>query len=72
MTHVSQVVRIALLMQITGLSRSSIYNRLNPKSPWHDPTFPQRVRLSSASRRGAVGWFLRDVEAWLASCQEVV
>lgn len=70
MTYVSQVIRLSLLMQITGLSRSSIYNRLNPKSPWHDPTFPQRVRLSSASRGGAVGWFLRDVEAWLASRQE--
>ncbi len=49
----------------TGLSSSGLYDRLNPKSPRHDPLFPTQVRLSVGG--GAVGWIESEVEAWIKS-----
>ncbi|WP_208279517.1 helix-turn-helix transcriptional regulator [Massilia oculi] len=47
----------------TGLSRSTIYDKINRRSPRYDPTFPTQVRLS----RDAVGWIESEVDAWIAS-----
>jgi prophage regulatory protein len=44
-----------------GLSRSTIYDKINPKSPRHDPTFPKPIRLGS----GAVGWLAHEIDEWL-------
>jgi len=47
----------------TGLSRSTIYDRINPKSPRYDAAFPRPISLGAA----AVGWLEHEVSAWLAS-----
>lgn len=47
----------------TGLSRSSIYNKLDAKSPHYDPTFPRQIRLGAAS----VAWVESEVEEWVNS-----
>lgn len=46
---------------VTGLSRSGIYDRLDSKSPRHDPDFPQPVRLGQSS----VGWYSDLVQIWI-------
>lgn len=51
----------------TGLKRSSIYDKLDPKSPRYDATFPKRVSLGTS----AVGWLESEVDAWVASRQVV-
>ena len=45
------------------LSRSTIYDRINPRSPLHDATFPKPIRLGA----GAIGWIESEVEGWLRS-----
>ncbi|MCO8069373.1 AlpA family transcriptional regulator [Acinetobacter lwoffii] len=45
----------------TGLSRSTIYDKMNPKSPRYDKDFPKPVKLSL----NAVGWFEQDILTWL-------
>jgi prophage regulatory protein len=47
-----------------GLSRSTIYDKINPGSPRYDATFPKPVRLGNGS---AVGWIEGEVEVWLRS-----
>jgi len=47
----------------TGLSRSTIYDKLNPKSPRFDTTFPKPISLGA----GAVGWIESEVNTWLES-----
>jgi prophage regulatory protein len=60
------LVRLMTVISITGLKRSSIYNRTNPSSKYYDPTFPKPVSLaSSPGIRGAVAWVLAEVEAWV-------
>ena len=46
----------------TGLSRSTIYEKINRRSPRYDYTFPKPVRLGS----DAVGWIEAEVDAWIA------
>lgn len=50
-----------------GLSRSSIYNRLDKSSKSYDPTFPRPIPLGSGMRNPPVGWIESEVDAWLAA-----
>ena len=58
-----QVIRMKDLVVLLGLSRSTIYNKINPRSRWYDKRFPMPLRLGGAS----IGWLLADIEAWLHS-----
>lgn len=49
----------------TGLTRTGIYDRLNPKSPYYDPTFPKQISLGTGA--SAVGWLEHEVNAWIES-----
>lgn len=51
----------------TGLSRSTIYSRLNPKSPNYDPTFPKPIELGRGMKNPPVGWLESEVESWLTA-----
>ncbi len=44
------------------LSRSTIYDKINPDSPRYDATFPKQISLGNGS---AVGWIEHEVESWL-------
>jgi prophage regulatory protein len=61
----SSIIRLKTLTILTGLSRSTIYDKQNPKSPRFDPLFPQKINLGAR----AVGWFLKDIEFWLNSAR---
>jgi len=58
-----RILRIFHLTQKIGLGRSAIYDRLDPQSPRHDPTFPHPINLGGR----AVGFVEAEVDAWLAS-----
>ncbi|EIU3464041.1 TPA: helix-turn-helix transcriptional regulator [Pseudomonas aeruginosa] len=64
-TSAPQIIRLSQLTQMLSISRSCVYDWLNPKSPRHDPSFPKQVRLSGRKSGGAVGWRLESVIAWL-------
>jgi len=63
----SKIIRLSQLTEMLSISRSCIYDWLNPSSPRHDPSFPKQVRLSGRSNGGAVGWRLESIMAWLDS-----
>mgnify|MGYP001076449883 CR=1 FL=1 len=44
------------------LSRSTIYDKINPDSPRYDAAFPKPIRLGNGS---AIGWVESEVESWL-------
>jgi prophage regulatory protein len=58
------ILRIDEVEERTGLSRSTIYDRLNPKSPRYDPAFPKQVSIGT----GSVGWIKSEIQTWLESC----
>lgn len=58
-----QVIRRAEVQQLTGLSRSTIYAKMDAKSPYYDPDWPRKVNLGPRS----VGWYRHEVIEWVAS-----
>lgn len=69
--HQNQVVlRMRDVVAMTGLSRSCIYTKIDPKSKWHDPAFPKSFKLSNkSSTNGAIGFYAEDVHKWINSCR---
>lgn len=55
--RLSTVLRLRQLLQALGISRSTVYLRIDPKSKYYDPVFPKPIRLGAK----AVGWVLSDV-----------
>lgn len=58
-----KVIRMKGLSELLSVSRSTLYDWLNPSSPRHDAAFPRPIRLSA--KGGAVGWRFDDVVRWL-------
>ncbi|AXS12980.1 MULTISPECIES: AlpA family phage regulatory protein [Enterobacteriaceae] len=61
--HPLRILRMTELTMMLGISRSSIYEKLNPKSKYYDAEFPKPVRLGAAS----VGWRSTAIDEWIAS-----
>ena len=61
-----RVLRIKEVCERTGLSRSGIYDRLNPESKYYQPDFPKRFKLGVHS----VGWDSAEIERWIAERKE--
>lgn len=49
LTHPTQILRMKQLVARLSISKSSIYDRLNPRSPRHDSAFPQPIKIGSAT-----------------------
>lgn len=63
LTQVPQMMRLRDVMQITRLSRSTIYDIMDEKSKRYDPTFPKQIKLTERS----VVWRADQITAWLES-----
>lgn len=61
--RVLKIIRIKHVIERIGLSRSSIYDRLNPDSPRYDASFPRPINIGIS----AVGWLEVDVDEWIKS-----
>ncbi|TBM16985.1 MULTISPECIES: AlpA family transcriptional regulator [Enterobacterales] len=56
-----KILRLPAVALKTGLSRSTIYDWMNPKSPRFDSTFPRPRSLGSQS----VGWLEAELDEWI-------
>lgn len=57
-----RVIRLSMLVKMLSVSRSCIYDWINPKSPRHDASFPKDTPFIRA-KGGAVGWREAEVLA---------
>lgn len=57
------ILRLPGVLKKTGISRSTVYDWMNPKSPRYDPTFPRPIQLGQKS----VGWYESDLDHWLSN-----
>jgi len=53
----NQIVNIKEVVQFTSISRAKIYEMINEKSKYYDPTFPKPVRLSESR----IGWSAYEI-----------
>ena len=59
--QINQILNIKQLIEITGLSRATIYSLLDSKSKYYDASFPQQIHLTS----NRVGWVAHEVNTWI-------
>lgn len=59
--NLTKIIRLRELIQVIGLSRSTIYEKLNKASRRYDASFPAPIKLSNC----AIGWRISDVDAWI-------
>ena len=57
----AQIIRLKKLKDKIGLSRTAIYEKLNPKSPYYDPRFPRSIQIGPRAR----GFIESEVDTWL-------
>lgn len=56
-----KIINIRQVIECTGLSRSTIYEIMNPKSKYYDETFPKQVNLTTSR----VGWLASEINDWI-------
>lgn len=62
---VQGVMRLPDVCRATGLSKSTIWNKLNPDSKYRDDSFPKQFKISA----NAVAWSAEEIYAWLDAKQ---
>ena len=60
--YADTALRIQEVCKTIGLSRSSVYGKLNPRSVQYDPRFPKQFKIGAK----AVAWSKVDIMNWLA------
>jgi prophage regulatory protein len=58
-----RVIRLKEVLGMTGLARSTIYDRMDRGSPRYDESFPRPIRLG----RNSVGWIEFEIVCWINS-----
>ncbi|WP_293392127.1 AlpA family transcriptional regulator [Nevskia sp.] len=57
------IIRRRQLESRIAVSRSTIYDWINPRSPRYKPDFPKPISIGGGA---AVGWVASEVDQWLA------
>lgn len=56
-----RILRLKQLTERIGLGRSTIYDRMDTRSPRYDATFPKPIKLGAA----AIGWIESEITTWI-------
>ena len=56
-----KILRMKQLIELTALSRSTLYDIMDIKSKRYDPSFPRAIKLTEAT----VCWLESEVNAWI-------
>lgn len=59
----TKIISIKDVTELTGLSRSTIYEMVNPRSKYFDASFPKKVSLTI----NRVGWVASEINQWIES-----
>ncbi|MEN5173630.1 AlpA family phage regulatory protein [Acinetobacter higginsii] len=58
-----QILNIKTVIEITAISRSTIYEMINPKSNYYDASFPRPISLT----QNRIGWISQEIYEWIES-----
>ncbi len=61
--HCDRLMRKSEMLEIAQISKSTLHAKLDPRSPYHDPSIP-RPRYLERSRIPL--WSKREVDEWLS------
>lgn len=60
----ANILRRRQVQQKIGLGHNALHERLNPKSPRYDSTFPKPVKLGDAPN-SPLGWLENEIDDWI-------
>lgn len=61
--QMNQLINIKKVIELTALSRSTIYEMMDENSPYYDPTFPKKVKIT----QNRIGWSAYEIHQWIES-----
>lgn len=56
-----ELIRLNEVCQLIGMSKATVWAKLNIDSPYYDKAFPKQIRIS----KRAVAWDKAEVMAWI-------
>ena len=66
--HHTSDLAILRCKQVTarvGIARSTLYEKINPRSPRYDVSFPKPISLTPSGH--SVGWLQHEIDDWIRS-----
>ena len=61
--QMNQLINIKQVVLFTGVGRSTIYEMMDENSPYNDPTFPRKVKIT----QNRIGWSAYEIHQWIES-----
>ncbi|XBD65962.1 AlpA family phage regulatory protein [Acinetobacter thermotolerans] len=61
--EMNQLIDIKKVIELTALSRSTIYAMMDEYSPYYDPTFPKKVKVTQSR----IAWSAYEIHQWIES-----
>ena len=59
--QMNQLISIKQVMEIVGVGRSTIYEMIDKNSPYYDPTFPKKVKIT----QNRIDWSAYQIHQWI-------
>ena len=59
--QMNQLISIKQVVEIVGVARSTIYEMMDENSPYYDPTFPKKVKIT----QNRIGWSAWEINQWI-------
>lgn len=59
-----KILRAAQVCEKISMSKSAVYDRLDPNSPRYDPLFPKPIRLGH-TKNPPVGFLEHEIDVWI-------
>ena len=61
--QMNQIISLHQVIELTGVCRSTIYEMMDENSPYYDPTFPKKVKITQKR----IGWSAWEIHQWIES-----
>lgn len=59
--QMNQLISIKQVVELVGVGRSTIYEMMDENSPYYDPTFPKKVKIT----QNRIGWSAYEIHQWI-------
>ena len=59
--QMNQLISIKQVVELVGVGRSTIYEMIDKNSPYYDPTFPKKVKIT----QNRIDWSAYEIHQWI-------
>ena len=61
--QMNQLINLKQVVELISVCRSTIYEMMDENSPYYDPTFPRKVKIT----QNRIGWSAYEIHQWIES-----